>query len=67
MIANLIPYPKMKNSGVEWLGDVPEHWEVLPNFAVLLTGGEPNAKSSRRTNAFSDDQKGRHPAASTFG
>jgi type I restriction enzyme S subunit len=23
------PYPKYKNSGVEWLGMVPEHWEVL--------------------------------------
>lgn len=22
------PYPKTKPSGVEWLGDVPEHWEV---------------------------------------
>ena len=21
-------YPKYKSSGVEWLGDVPEHWEV---------------------------------------
>jgi type I restriction enzyme S subunit len=21
-------YPKYKKSGVEWLGDVPEHWEV---------------------------------------
>ena len=21
-------YPKYKNSGVEWLGEVPEHWEV---------------------------------------
>lgn len=20
----------MKNSGVEWLGDIPEHWEVMP-------------------------------------
>ena len=23
------PYPAYKPSGVEWLGDVPEHWEVL--------------------------------------
>lgn len=22
------PYPKYKPSGVEWLGDVPEHWQV---------------------------------------
>lgn len=28
MTANLKPYPNMKDSGVEWLGDVPTHWEV---------------------------------------
>ncbi len=26
----LDPTVPMKRSGVEWLGDVPEHWEVLP-------------------------------------
>jgi len=25
---------KMKDSGVEWIGEVPEHWEVLPGFRV---------------------------------
>jgi len=25
---NLKPYPSYKDSGVEWLGKVPEHWEV---------------------------------------
>ncbi len=25
---HLKPYPKYKTSGVEWLGDVPAHWEV---------------------------------------
>ena len=29
MIADLKPYPAMKDSGVEWLGQMPEHWEVL--------------------------------------
>lgn len=29
MIDGLKPYPSMKNSGVPWLGEVPEHWEVL--------------------------------------
>lgn len=24
----LNPHPKLKPSGIEWLGDVPEHWEV---------------------------------------
>jgi type I restriction enzyme S subunit len=30
MITNLKPYPAYKDSGVEWLGQVPEHWEVKP-------------------------------------
>src|SRR5690606_10610158 len=25
------PYPAYKDSGVEWLGQVPEHWEVKRN------------------------------------
>jgi restriction endonuclease S subunit len=25
---SLPPYPKYKDSGVEWLGEVPEHWDV---------------------------------------
>ncbi len=35
MIADLKPYPAMKDSGVPWLGDVPEHWEVVPNRALF--------------------------------
>ena len=27
---SLSRYPAYKPSGVEWLGEVPEHWEVLP-------------------------------------
>lgn len=43
------PYPKNKPSGVEWLGDVPEGWEVQPlKFAAnLLT-----RKSVGRRNAI---------------
>jgi type I restriction enzyme S subunit len=26
--AGLNPHPKLKPSGIQWLGDVPEHWEV---------------------------------------
>ena len=29
MIATLAPYPEMRDSGVEWLGEVPKHWEVV--------------------------------------
>jgi type I restriction enzyme, S subunit len=28
MIADLKPYPATKDSGLAWLGEVPEHWEV---------------------------------------
>src|SRR5262249_43067047 len=31
----LKPYPKMKDSGVPWLGQVPEHWPVVPNRALF--------------------------------
>ena len=35
MIADLKPYPAMKDSGVEWLGQVPEHWKLVPNRALM--------------------------------
>ncbi|CAN5907228.1 restriction endonuclease subunit S [soil metagenome] len=34
MIADLKPYPAMKDSGVLWLGEVPKHWDVLPALAA---------------------------------
>jgi type I restriction enzyme, S subunit len=36
MIDGLKPYPVMKDSGVPWLGEVPEHWDILPNRALFL-------------------------------
>ncbi len=35
MIADLKPYPAMKESGLPWLGKVPEHWTLVPNRAIL--------------------------------
>jgi type I restriction enzyme S subunit len=34
-------YPAYKDSGVEWLGDVPEHWDVwkLNHFSPIITCG----------------------------
>jgi type I restriction enzyme S subunit len=37
-------YPKYKPSGVEWLGDVPEHWEIWKlahAFSVIGSGTTP--------------------------
>jgi type I restriction enzyme S subunit len=38
------PYPRYKPSGVEWLGETPEHWEVEPlKYALseVVSGGTP--------------------------
>ena len=39
----LKPYPAYRDSGVEWLGEVPAHWEVrrLKNVASLVMGQSP--------------------------
>lgn len=31
------PYPKYKDSGVEWLGDIPEHWSVIAIKHIVST------------------------------
>lgn len=37
------PYPKYKDSAVEWLGEVPEHWEIskLKYIATINMGQSP--------------------------
>lgn len=45
----LNPNTPMKDSGVEWLGQVPEHWEALPIKYVswfVGTGGTPKDRDS---------------------
>ena len=41
--AGLDPEPMLKDSGVEWLGEVPEHWEVgqLRRTFSIANGGTP--------------------------
>lgn len=39
--AGLEPNPKLKRSGAEWLGEVPEHWRVMPlKWCVQCSSGE---------------------------
>jgi len=38
----LKPYPKYKDSGVPWLGDVPEHWEIKALRTILKQRNEKN-------------------------
>jgi len=42
MMEGFKPYPMMKDSGVEWLGKVPEHWKVLPNRALFAEVKDQN-------------------------
>ena len=41
--AGLDPHPKLKPSGIDWLGDVPEHWEVkaIKWESPVLRGASP--------------------------
>ena len=48
--AGLGPSPRLKPSGVEWLGDVPEHWEVKQlRRAVILQRGHDLPNDERDT------------------
>ena len=35
-------YPKYKDSGVEWLGEVPEHWGFKPLYGTVTERAESN-------------------------
>ena len=55
-------YPKYKPSGVEWLGDVPEHWGVTALkhcVATPITDGPhqtPHKQSAPDLNARRNDR-----------
>jgi len=48
----LIPNAKMKDSGVEWLGQIPEQWRTVPLRGVLAQRDEFN-DGPRTTNILS--------------
>ena len=51
MVAELKPYPDYKDSGVEWLGAVPAHWEVrhLGRIGRLFKGGGGTKEDTRES------------------
>ncbi len=51
----LDPAAKMKNSGVEWIGEIPENWEVkrLKNICKIRTGSTLSKSSNE--NYYSDE------------
>ena len=46
MIHNLRPYPAYKDSGLPWLGKVPEHWEVNRGKCLFLHRKQINTDRS---------------------
>ncbi|PDS22716.1 restriction endonuclease subunit S [Flavobacterium branchiophilum] len=42
-------YNNYKNSGVEWLGEIPEHWEILPGLSFIYENKDRNKGMVRNT------------------
>ncbi|MDE0293087.1 MAG: restriction endonuclease subunit S [Bryobacterales bacterium] len=54
MIAALKPYPQMKDSGVEWLGLIPEHWETKRSKRLFQKMERPVTESDEVVTCFRD-------------
>ena len=44
-------YPKFKDSGAEWLGKVPEHWEVLKGRRLFSQERDPSQPTDQQLSA----------------
>ena len=42
MTRTLHAYPAYKRSGVDWIGGIPAHWEILPGRSCLALNHTPN-------------------------
>lgn len=42
-------YDQYKNSGVEWLGEIPEHWDVIPGLGFIYENKDRNKGMIRNT------------------
>lgn len=49
-------YPSYKNSGVEWLGDVPEHWQIVRTKDIFNHRKEEALEDDEIVTAFRDGQ-----------
>ncbi|MBP4142621.1 restriction endonuclease subunit S [Flavobacterium sp. P4023] len=61
-ITKLQAYTSYKPSGVEWLGDIPEHWEVKKVFHNFKA--EKGKKAAILTKEFCGNIKGNYPVYS---
>lgn len=42
-------YDQYKDSGVEWLGEIPEHWKILPGLSFIYENKDRNKGMIRNT------------------
>lgn len=49
-------YPLLKDSGVEWLGEIPAHWEVLKGKWLFVKQERPVKKDDEIVTCFRDGQ-----------
>lgn len=49
MIDSLKPYPVTKDSGFQWLGKIPDHWQMSPAFAAYSPKQVKNTGMSEKT------------------
>jgi type I restriction enzyme S subunit len=56
MIADLKPYPLMKDSGLEWLGEVPEHWKIRRGKSLFSQSSLPVRDEDEIVTCFRDGQ-----------
>ncbi len=56
MITDLKPYPTYMDSGVEWLGLIPEHWEVLRGKVLFRCIDERSATGEEELLTVSSDR-----------
>ena len=51
----LNPDAPMKDSGVEWIGEIPEHWEVMKTSHIFHHIGSGTTPKSGREDYYSED------------
>ena len=44
-------YERYKDSGVEWLGEVPEHWAIYPGRRVFEQKRDPSLSDDQQLSA----------------
>lgn len=54
VIRGLDPNVKLKSSGVQWIGDIPSHWELLPLYSVAKKKSVTNCQERELLSVYLD-------------